>query len=688
MILLTNGAAFGAPVVWLPLPDALKQAAAERKVVVVDFRGPCTADDPGCANADRFMVESATHVPILRAYSSFVLARADAASSGNPQEVQRLLDQKAPTPSFALVDPDGTLIATWARFEDSSSHLHFLNLSRDQVPLILRAQAARQRGAAAESDLLLAEVDMRLLNVSRARERFAAAAAAFRAAQDMEHAGKADIAVQVANYYLGLKNAAIKAIRESIAKGSPRVAAHGYLALGRLYLIAREVDQALLSFRKALDVAPRGSSESNEARSALGAMGQTSVVGSSGLQGTIQIVSSPKTTLTGRSEFSAAVKPGIEKVIWYLDSEQVAWSAKAPFTATLNLGQTPRLHVVEAVAVDGLSRPVAKATARINDRIDEPRVSIMAPVAGNITGAADLEADVYVPPGRKLETVQFFWNGTEIATFSKPPYRHAFQVSGTFAYFQVKATFDDGTDADDSTIVNSTGFAESMEVRTLVFPATVVGSDGKRVNGLKANDFMAFDESLPVALTVRDSDDEPMTIGIALDMSSSMTTLLVPVMDMASRMISAIAPEGKVFIVAFNEQPHLIHPPSINADSLRAKVFDQYASGGTALADALSFSIQQFTALPGKKALVVITDGNEGSSDQNAKACESMARESGVPIYVIVPRESGDIENAVGFRDVLRKVSNVTGGLFFSRPAANDQKAIFSRIREEVRGQY
>jgi VWFA-related protein len=163
-----------------------------------------------------------------------------------------------------------------------------------------------------------------------------------------------------------------------------------------------------------------------------------------------------------------------------------------------------------------------------------------------------------------------------------------------------------------------------------------------------------------------------------------MTSLLVPLLDMAAELVDVVTPRDRLFLIAFNERPHLIHPPTVNAASLRSKLFDQYASGGTALADALAFSLQQFRSLPGRKALVLITDGNEGASDQNARACIGMARESGVPIYVIVPKESGDIENAVAFRRVLREIADTTGGLYFERP----RETVFERIRDDVRGQY
>ena len=661
-----------AAALWLDPQEALQVAEREGKVVLVEVHETVEDGRPRpSGQAGRLSSTSFDHPAIQRAYRSFVLARA--ASFGD-----------APVPSFALVDSDGTIISTFAQFDDPSPHLQFLNVARDQLGAIIRARSTRKRGAAAEADMLLGDVAMRLLNVARAGTFFSRASEAFRSAGDEERADKAVIAREVARAFQGDRAGSLTLLRQIAAHGSPSVSARAHLAIARIHQTRREQTAALAALRRAFETAPGGSEEKRQASSQLAMAGEATAIGSAGVHRSISIITSQRATLSGRAAFSAVTRQDVRRVVWYLDSIRVAVSDRAPFTTRLDLGATPRLHVVEAVAFDAGGRPISRAVARLNDRIEDARVTIMSPVSPAIEGPVDLEADVYVPPSRKLETVQFFWNGNEIAAFSGPPYASRFTAPPTFGYFQVKASFDDGATAEDAVIVNSTGFGEAVDVHTVAFSATVTDRKGKPLSGLRADDFRVFDESLPVSLTMRDASDEPVTIGLAIDMSSSMSSLLLPLLDMSAHFVDLVTPRDKVFLIAFNEQPHLIHPPSANAASLRSKLFDQYASGGTALADALSFSIQQFRSLPGKKALVLITDGNEGSSDQSAKACIAMARESGVPIYVILPKESMEIERAAAFRKVLNEVAVTTGGLFFNSPRGN----VFPRILEYVRGQY
>jgi hypothetical protein len=66
-------------------------------------------------------------------------------------------------------------------------------------------------------------------------------------------------------------------------------------------------------------------------------------------------------------------------------------------------------------------------------------------------------------------------------------------------------------------------------------------------------------------------------------------------------------------------------------------VYDLTPRGGTSIFDGVSFALQQFQGISGKKALLVLSDGREGTSGASAKECERLARAIGVPVSVLVP---------------------------------------------------
>jgi VWFA-related protein len=226
-------------------------------------------------------------------------------------------------------------------------------------------------------------------------------------------------------------------------------------------------------------------------------------------------------------------------------------------------------------------------------------------------------------------------------------------------------------------------------VHTLVFPGIVLNRSGARINGLRSEDFTATDDREKLALNVHDLPDEPATIGLVVDLSASMSTVLLPLMDIGSRIIQSMAGgRDKVFLESFADQPRIMQPVTGSRAPLETKLLDAHAYGNTALVDALAFSMQQFTGATGKRALIFITDGNENASEQTAQACQEMSRAAGVPMYFIIPPDSVETDAGREFRRVMRKMADNTGGALFVRPKREELDAIVARIRDEVRGQY
>jgi VWFA-related protein len=137
--------------------------------------------------------------------------------------------------------------------------------------------------------------------------------------------------------------------------------------------------------------------------------------------------------------------------------------------------------------------------------------------------------------------------------------------------------------------------------------------------------------------------------------------------------------------MTFDERPHLIHDATSDAAALHTAVTSIRPIGSTAVFDAITFGLQQFTGLGGKKALVILTDGLDVMSSQTATTAMRMAQESGVPVYVVVPHTA---RNQAMFAAGLKNIATATGGLFVDRPTNEQATPIFTRIRDDVRGQY
>jgi Ca-activated chloride channel homolog len=105
-------------------------------------------------------------------------------------------------------------------------------------------------------------------------------------------------------------------------------------------------------------------------------------------------------------------------------------------------------------------------------------------------------------------------------------------------------------------------------------------------------------------------------------------------------------------------------------------------AGGTSIFDGVTFALQQFQGITGKRALIVISDGKEGTSSASAREAASLARAMGIPVYVIVPPGGKDHGHA------LREIVEATGGALHHATPADELRELSDRLAEQVRGQY
>ena len=682
--------AAGAHAQWsTDLGDALARAKAERKLVLVDIRrGP----DPA---QDAFLAATETAAPLARSYASFIRARVIVPAEPGPTPpapgtpLANLLDQHPPVPSFLVLDPAGYLATSWIWYANPSTHLNSMNMVRDETSGILRSFDLREKGLPGEANQLLGDINIRLRQAFYARELYGRAVQELSFEHKPVQAQKAAISRSVANYLSGAKTEAITELRrEASAATSSDVAAAAFLAIGRSYLFNEEKGPAAAAFHDAIAKGEPGSAEWNAARDQLLRLGDRSVASTRRTDALMRIRVPDRTTVSGLTDFAVTADERVMRVDWYVDGKLARITTK-PFDATLDLGSTPRLHEIDAIGYINPTTALARASTTVNDRLDELRVYIVTPATDRMSGPTQLEADAYVPPGHTLKSIEFSWNDQPVGVAEKPPYRIDFNSPDTFGYIRAVGTLDDDRTAEDTHIVNAAGFGEAMDVHTLVFPGIVLDRSGARVNGLHSEDFSATDNREKLSLNVHDLPDEPATIGLVVDLSASMSTVLLPLMDIGSRIVRSMAGgRDKMFLASFADQPRILQPVTGSRAPLETRLLDAHAFGNTALVDALAFSMQQFTGATGKRALIFITDGNENASEQTAQACLEMSRAAGVPMYFIIPADSVDTDAGKEFRHIMRKMSETTGGAMFNRPKRDEIDAIVARIRDEVRGQY
>lgn len=167
--------------------------------------------------------------------------------------------------------------------------------------------------------------------------------------------------------------------------------------------------------------------------------------------------------------------------------------------------------------------------------------------------------------------------------------------------------------------------------------ATVSDDDGRFVSGLRKEDFVVYDDNDRVDVTHFSNERVPVSLGILLDTSGSMTPdKMSSARGAIERFIRMLGADDEMFLARFANVPEVVQGWTNDRKLLTRGLDSLYAGGGTALYDGIADALPM--AQRGrnrKKAIVVISDGNDTSSATTPRELKEMIRQSEVLVYAI-----------------------------------------------------
>jgi Ca-activated chloride channel family protein len=168
--------------------------------------------------------------------------------------------------------------------------------------------------------------------------------------------------------------------------------------------------------------------------------------------------------------------------------------------------------------------------------------------------------------------------------------------------------------------------------------ATVTDDTGRFVPDLRQEDFRIFEDGQEQSITHFSSERVPVSLGIALDTSNSMAgEKMVAARDALRRfLVDLLDPSDEVFLYRFSSIPELVENWTTNRDRLQSRLARIYPEGGTAMYDAVAEAVPLAeTGQNRKKALLIISDGNDTNSETSVAEVKRLIRQSEVMVYAI-----------------------------------------------------
>jgi Ca-activated chloride channel homolog len=187
-------------------------------------------------------------------------------------------------------------------------------------------------------------------------------------------------------------------------------------------------------------------------------------------------------------------------------------------------------------------------------------------------------------------------------------------------------------------VAGQEGFRFRSGVELINVTATVTDSSGRFASGLRQEDFRIFEDDQPVDVTHFTAERTPVSLGILLDTSGSMAgEKMVAAREAIARFLFALPdPQDEFFLYRFSGNPDLVHDWTSNREAMSRSLARLHPSGGTAMYDAVIESVPMAQGGQNrKKAIVLISDGNDTSSRANLREVRQLVRETEVLVYAI-----------------------------------------------------
>jgi Ca-activated chloride channel family protein len=223
------------------------------------------------------------------------------------------------------------------------------------------------------------------------------------------------------------------------------------------------------------------------------------------------------------------------------------------------------------------------------------------------------------------------------------------------------------------------------------FNVTVTDTYGRFVSGLSKKAFAIFDNKESEEITFFSDDDAPLSIGILFDLTGSMSGEKVKrAKNALSHFFETSLDKDEYFLITLQSgSAFLTLDRTRDSKAILDKLTFVQTKGNTAFYDGVYLATNkvQRGAYP-KRAVLVISDGQDNNSRYTFNDLRKMLKESDVAIYSIGIEESGNGSLALDGSAILDEISGVSGGkAFFPRTNA-EMDDIFEQIALELRHQY
>jgi Ca-activated chloride channel homolog len=224
-------------------------------------------------------------------------------------------------------------------------------------------------------------------------------------------------------------------------------------------------------------------------------------------------------------------------------------------------------------------------------------------------------------------------------------------------------------------------------VETVYVKVSVTDQLNRYVTGLEKEHFKIYEDKIEQTISHFGTDQAPVSVGIIFDVSASMkdNNNIKKAKNAIVRFLQSGSKGDEYFLITFNQKTTLVQSFTSQSSALQNNAALQKPGGRTALYDAVYMGLDRANEAKNdnKKALILVTDGEDNSSRYSPVEVREFAKESDVQIYGI-----GQEGNLNYGRSEIASIVGLTGGRAFFPHSFNELDYYIDLIHSELRNQY
>ncbi len=316
----------------------------------------------------------------------------------------------------------------------------------------------------------------------------------------------------------------------------------------------------------------------------------------------------------------------------------------------------------------------------------EPEIRILSPGDDAFLSGPTLLRARLTPP-TAAATVTFFVDGRQVCVLTREPFECDWDAGAAVSEHQVRAVASlvGGGRIVHTVRTKGLGYNEKVNVDVVQVTVTVSDGRGRFVAGLPQSAFHVFEDDRPQAISHFASEDIPLELLIAIDISGSMSPTMPKLKTAVKDFLTAVPAQDQVTLLGFNDSIFTLTRKATD-HAERSRAVDRLAPwGSTALYDVILRGIDMLGRHTGRKALVVFTDGEDQGSHATITDVERRLQSSDTTLYMIAQGRGVTLEP---LKRVMQRLVQPTGGRALFTDSVDELHTAFGDLLDELSNQY